>query len=96
MNNWTREADETLLVKAATIAIRRALDDGERSGKSPGAWLDEAVTQQLRRAEAHIVAQLCNQNTAEDHLAHIICRAAMSYALTNVDELKNAGRVDNS
>jgi hypothetical protein len=67
------------LIQAAIAAMARATRDGERGGKS-GTWVTETIEHQLRRIGAHITAYQCGDRN-EDHLSHILCRAAIACAL---------------
>jgi len=71
--------DYNLLLLAAERAIRTALEDGEhKSHKSE--WREQTIDGQLRHIEAHVTAYQCCDRS-EDHLSHILCRAAIACAL---------------
>jgi len=76
-----RAQDFLELMTAANRAISRALADGDRGGKHPpGSWMEESIDEQLKHIEAHI-ARHDGGERSEDHLAHIVCRAAIAFAL---------------
>jgi hypothetical protein len=88
MAEWTRKEDFAALLTAAAGAINEALDDGDRGGKHrAGSWLIESVEEQLRHIEAHITAFQCGDRS-KDYLGHIICRAAIAYALRQRESLR--------
>jgi hypothetical protein len=59
--------------ESATCAVKKP--------KHPaGSWMSENIAEQLKHIESHITAELCGDH-AEDHLAHIVCRAAIAFAL---------------
>jgi hypothetical protein len=88
MAEWTRREDFAALLTAAAEAISDALDDGERSVKhGGGSWPIETVDEQLRHIEAQITAWQCGDRN-EDHLSHIVCRAAIAYALRERESLR--------
>jgi hypothetical protein len=82
MAEWTRKENFAALLTAAAGAINDELADGDRGGKHrAGSWLIETVEEQLRHIEVHITQYQCGDRN-EDHLSHIICRAAIAYALS--------------
>lgn len=76
------EKEEFAIVRhAASEAIFVALQDGKKDGKhGPCSFLEESIEHQLKHIEAHITAYQCGDRS-EDHLSHIVCRAAMACAL---------------
>src|SRR5438105_8346039 len=83
---WTRKDDFAELLRAAACAVNNALCDGHRGGKpSAGSWRDETIDNQLKHIERHITAFQCGDQN-EDHLAHIVCRAAIAMALRERSE----------
>jgi len=71
-------SDFLALLSAAESALIAALHEG--NGKHPpGSWRAETVDEQLKHIEAHVTAYQCGERS-EDHLAHILCRAAIAVA----------------
>jgi hypothetical protein len=64
---------------AAQTAVNSSLFDGF-SKHPPGSWREGTIGDQLKRIEAHITQYQCGDRS-EDHLAHIVCRAAIAFAL---------------
>jgi hypothetical protein len=81
------------LVRAAAFAIGAALEDGKRAGNQPGTWLNETVDEELEHIGAHI-EDWRDGKRDEDHLAHMVCRAAMAYALHHRDAAAERMRKD--
>ena len=80
-NDRSRAQDYIHLLAATNRAISRALADGDRNAKhAPGSWIKETMDEQLKHIEAHITQYECGDRN-EDHLAHIVCRAAIAFAL---------------
>jgi hypothetical protein len=72
---------------ACAAALDIALKDGDRHdplcggpNHAPGSRMDETVGEQLKHIETHITQYQCGDRN-EDHLAHIIWRAAIAVAL---------------
>jgi len=71
------------LTVVAITALRKALDDG--AAKHPaGDWREQSRVEQIEHLEAHL-EKLLRGETAEDHLAHLICRAVILRALMEDD-----------
>jgi hypothetical protein len=79
-SEWTRSHDYAALLHAAACTINDALKDGESTGKHAGHWRNTTVEEQLKHIEAHITQYQCGDR-GEDHLAHIVCRAAIACVL---------------
>jgi hypothetical protein len=77
---WARLDDLRSMVGVAKTALVAALEDGQCEGKVPGARVSETIDEQLKHIEAHITQYQCGDRN-EDHLAHIVCRAAIACAL---------------
>ena len=72
------------LLAAANRAISDALADGDKGGKHPpGARMAETIDNQLKHIEAHITQYQCDDRS-ENQLEHIVCRAAIAFALPSV------------
>ena len=81
MAEWTRREDFAALLHAAACAINDAIRDGDGDGKhEAGSWMSETIEHQLKHIEAHITAVQCGDRN-EDHLAHLVFRAAIAFAL---------------
>lgn len=81
MSIRTRNHDYCDFLNAAVDALNIATSDGDRNGKHyPGEWMTESIDEQIRHIEAHVIAYICG-DSHEDHLSHILCRAAIAVAL---------------
>jgi hypothetical protein len=81
-----RAQDYVDLIAAANRAISKALADGDKQGKhAPGSWMSENMSNQLNHIQAHIMDYRMG-DAAEDHLGHIVCRAAIAFALAEEQE----------
>jgi hypothetical protein len=79
------------MLNAAADAIVSALADGARGGKHPaGSWRKETIAEQLWHIEGHIVRHR-RGDLDEHHLAHLLCRAAIAYALAQMQVAANSG-----
>jgi hypothetical protein len=83
MGGEEREENYRALVLAPMTAVRNALRDGDRGGKEPGSWRGETVEDQLKHIERHVTQYQCGDRN-EDHLSHIVCRAAIAFALRSL------------
>jgi hypothetical protein len=97
-----RLEDYLALRAVAQHAILSALKDGDKGGKHPpGSWRKESVPEQLYHIDAHVKNHcieflLAHVNgraavSDEDHLTHILCRAAISIALDSRPREKSNG-----
>jgi hypothetical protein len=79
--NRTRDDDYRELSDQAANATLGAPADGNRGGKHPaGAWRGESIDEQITHIQQHIAAPQRGVLN-EDHLTHIVCRAAIAMAL---------------
>lgn len=72
------ETENTIEV-AALMAIRSARADGAHK-YGPDSWRDESIRNQLDHINAHL-GNVRQGLDDEDHLAHLLCRAAIAAAL---------------
>ena len=85
---WSDDDEFAAVLTAAAEAISSGLRDGKVSGKhAAGSYRLESIEHQLRHIEAHITAHQCGDRS-EDHLAHIVCRAAFAVALRIQEAVK--------
>ncbi|HKD77360.1 MAG TPA: dATP/dGTP diphosphohydrolase domain-containing protein [Ktedonobacterales bacterium] len=81
MTERTWEDDFTVLLNPAIEALDDALRDGDRGGKHPpGSWRSGTAEEQMQHIAAHLYAYY-HGDRSEDHLGHILCRAAIAIAL---------------
>lgn len=72
-----REFNE--IMDAAALVINAVLHEGAAKGYTDE-WRHQSIDEHLKHIEAHITAHQCGDQN-EDHLGHILCRAAMACAL---------------
>jgi|SRR6516162_6831119 hypothetical protein len=92
--DWPRRRIDDFheLVVAAVDAVVIALLDGD--GKhGPGSWMGETIENQLRHIENHIVNYELGAGD-ENHLANIVCRAAIAFALAKKRDSSRASKED--
>jgi hypothetical protein len=75
----TRLSDLVDLIAASTFALERALGDGD-ADHPVGSWMQVSIEEHLKHIDAHLTAWQCGDRS-EDHLSHILCRAAAACAL---------------
>jgi len=81
--SMTKEDDFIRLLGISADAIHTAMRDGDNK-HDPGEWMTQTVEEQIKHIEGHIM-QYQMGDRSEDHLAHLLCRAAIACALSKDD-----------